>query len=67
MYFVDHMHANGIGVILDWVRHISREMRTDLEDLMACRFMSIRIQDAASIRTGEPISLILEEMRSLTS
>ena len=62
-YLVDYLHKNKIGVILDWVRHTSRKMRTALLILMASRCMSTPTRERASTRSGERRSLITAKMK----
>lgn len=54
MYFMDYLHGQGIGVILDWVPPISRGTALDWQALTERAFMNIKIRDRALIRTGEP-------------
>ena len=55
MYFMDYMHGQGIGVILDWVpAHFPRDACGTGAALTEAVFMSIRIRDRVRIRTGVP-------------
>jgi len=53
MYFVDTMHAKGIGVIMDWVpRPFPPKMRTALPGLTVRAFMNIRTRCRPITRNG---------------
>lgn len=52
MYFMDYMHEQGIGVILDWVPTISREMLSEWHALTEPASMNMQTQERALIRTG---------------
>ena len=58
-YLVDYLHQQKIGVIL--------EMLTDLQISTELLFMSMRIPDRASIRTGVPRFIITDARRLRTS
>ena len=52
-YFVDHMHANGIGVLLDWVpAHFATRSRGRSRASTARRSTSTTTRGAARIPTG---------------
>ncbi len=52
--FMDHMHKEGIGVILDWDSPIFRGMPTALQPLTGHASTSTRIRAGDPIPTGEP-------------
>ena len=62
-YMINYLHRNGIGVILDWVWHISRRMLTDWLILTEHRLLSMQIRERESILTGERRSLIMKSRR----
>ena len=52
--FMDHMHQEGIGVILDWVPAISRGTPMVWRLLTEPACMSIWIRERGATLTGEP-------------
>jgi len=51
-YFVNHMHSKNIGVLVDWVPHISQGMHSRSRVLTARRSMNISIRARANTVTG---------------
>jgi len=50
MYLIDHLHRRGVGVILDWVRRISRATRTASRGSTGPTCTSTRKSRSACIR-----------------
>ena len=60
-YFVNYLHKNKIGIILDWVPRISREMSRGWQRLTEHRTCLYEYADPrkGEHRTGEPRYLIM--------
>ena len=63
MYFVNYLHRQGIGVIIDWVPRTFPKISTGWPASTVRRYMNMKIQGEGSIRIGEHSSSIMGEMK----